>query len=161
MNYLEELHDARHKEAGDYLQDGKEDAHAGRVVEVYYNTHRGRLSVRDAKTKKVFAHSLLVALKDVTFTVQPAGRDKVRRTNRKNVHAWVRGTVMPYWEALGYDSWDDWLCAYPRTRHHGPRVTYNPYKYDSFVVSETKEPINKAYCALIYCRGIELVEVKQ
>jgi len=160
MNYLDELYKARARVADDHLRDSYEEDHVGRVVEVYYNTHRGRLSVRDAKTKKVFAHSFIVALKDVTFTVQPAGRDKVRRTNRKNVHAWVRGTVMHYWKALGFDSRDDWLFAEREVAPRcGPRVVYNPYKYDSFVVRETEKPINKARCALVYSTtGVEILE---
>jgi len=33
-------------------------------------------------------------LQNVKFAVQPAGREKVRREGKKNVHAFVRGTVI-------------------------------------------------------------------
>ncbi len=162
MNYLEEIHDARHKEAGDFLIEAKPldspgEPHVGRVVEVYYNTHRGRLSVRDAKTKKVFAHTAMVALEEVTFTVQPAGRERVRRTNRKNVHAWVRGRIIPNWKALGHDSWEDWLHSENSWKPRGPAITYNPYKYDSFVIRDTEKPICGAHCVIVYCASITLV----
>jgi len=158
MNYLDAIHRARQVKANDHLKDSYEEDHVGRVVEVYYNTRRGRLSVRDAKTKQVFAHASMVALKDVTFTVQPAGRDRVRRTNRQSIHAWVRGTVIPSWAGLGYDSWNDWLLSEARLYREGLRVTYNPYKYDSFVVRDTEKPINKARCAIVYNLSVEIVE---
>ena len=159
MNYLEQLHDARMKEAKDYLKDSYELDHVGREVEVYYNTHLGALSVRDAKTKKVFAHARLVALEDVTFTVQPAGRDRVRRENKKNVHAWVRGRIMAYWKALGYDSWRNYIEGYRLSEPNGTPVTYNPYKYDGFVERDSEKPVSKANVALVYANGyIETLE---
>jgi len=59
-------------------------------------------------------------MKDVTFVVNEKGRERVRKEKQKNVHAYVKGTVvdardtdhLPYF-------WDD--------------VTYNPYKWDHFV----------------------------
>jgi len=76
MDYSEHIAKAKLKAKGDDLKDSTlfesdRGEHIGKVVEVYYNVHRGMLSVRDAKTKKVFAHTILVALEDVTFTVQP------------------------------------------------------------------------------------------
>ncbi len=155
MNYLDKLYEARSAQAKDDLKDSFETAHVGRVVEVYYNTHRGRLSVRDAKTKKVFAHTHMVYLENVSFTVQPAGRDKVRRTNRKNVHAWVRGTVGEMWRGMGYASYRDWLYSTERTPSIIPptTVTYNPYKYDSFVTEGEEVKVSKAHCAMVYGSG--------
>tara|TARA_R100000951_G_scaffold26533_2_gene22458 strand:+ start:3498 stop:3971 length:474 start_codon:yes stop_codon:yes gene_type:complete len=152
MNYLDKLYEARSAQANDDLKDSFETAHIGRVVEVYYNTHRGRLSVRDAKTKKVFAHTHVVYLEDVSFTVQPAGRDKVRKTNRKNVHAWVRGTVVEMWRGMGYASYRDWLYSTETAPSVGTTVTYNPYKYDSFVTKEEIK-VSKAHCAMVYGSG--------
>ncbi len=155
MNYLDKLHDARMREAQDYLRDSHEEEadHVGKVVEVYYNTHRGMLSVRDAKTKKVFAHARIIALENASFVVQPAGRDRVRRENKKNVHAWVRGTVMPYWKAVGYDSWGAYVSSGARPLWDGTRVTYNPYKYDGFVEEVSEKPVSKVHLALVYANG--------
>ena len=58
-------------------------------VEVYRNLHNDKLSVRYGG--KVVGHVDSIWLRDATFAVQPAGRDRVRREKKKNVHAFVRG----------------------------------------------------------------------
>lgn len=63
-------------------------------VEVYRNLNNGRLSIRDAKTKLVVGHADRVKLTDVTFHVSQAGRERVLRERRKNVHAVVRGYMV-------------------------------------------------------------------
>ena len=54
---------------------------------------------------------------------------------RKNVHAFVIGTLTDF-------------CTYPcEELPNEPNeniITYNPYKYDSFVKKDTEEPIFKA-----------------
>ncbi|UBV45462.1 hypothetical protein LAJ19_20265 (plasmid) [Deinococcus taeanensis] len=59
-------------------------------VEVYRNLTRRCWSVRQGG--RVIAHSPWLLLRDVTMIVRPGGRDRVRRTGRNEVHAWVRGT---------------------------------------------------------------------
>ena len=56
-----------------------------------------------------------MTLVDVKFAVQPAGRAKVLRERKKNVHAFVRGTV-----------------ARNPIMAHQQVVSYNPYEMDSF-----------------------------
>ena len=87
-----------------------------RRVQVYYNIRRGDYSVR--QSGRVINHVDSIALSDVRFNVAPAGRDKVRATGVKNVHATVSGYL-----AL-HAMMKDWNCDY---------VAYNPFKYDSFV----------------------------
>lgn len=162
MNYMDELYEERQAKANDELQDGSQTDHVGRVVEVYYNTHRGKLSVRDAKTKKVFAHTSVIYLEDVKFVVQPAGRDRVRRENKKNVHAWVRGTVCPIYKGYGYANLDSWLYGVIDSPMKGSSVKYNPYKYDSFVYTKNEQPINSVDGALVYAGGtIEVFHAPQ
>lgn len=64
-------------------------------VEVYYNLHRKCLSVRSRITGptygKVLAHVDHIVLRDVEFKVSEAGRRRVIREQRKNVHAVIRG----------------------------------------------------------------------
>ena len=153
MNYMDKIHEERQATANDYLKDSYKDDHVGRVVEVYYNSHRGRLSVRDAKTKKVFAHTSAIYLEDVRFVVQPAGRDRVRRENKKNVHAWVRGTVTHIYKGYGYDDYDSWIMGDGPSDRGGSKVEYNPYKYDSFVFQSDKKPVHKAGSAMVYANG--------
>ncbi len=85
-------------------------------VQVYYNIRRGDYSVR--RSGRVIDHVDSIALTDVRFNVAPAGRDKVRATGVKNVHATVSGHLDIHGMMHGH------TCDY---------VAYNPFKYDSFV----------------------------
>lgn len=96
-------------------------------VFVYFNLHKKKWSVKCWRTKKVVAHLDEIYLKDCTFKVSQKGRERVLREKRKNVHAGIRGTTT---EAF----------SLPDSRS----VTYNPYKYDSFVFADTESKIEKA-----------------
>ena len=108
----------------------------GLRVEVYWNLHKRLYSVRalenygdHIKKGRVIDHSYYLELDDVKFAVQPAGRERVRREGVKNVHAFVRGRVRQY----------------DRKDLDNPVfITYNPYKYDSFVTAEDKTPIYRS-----------------
>jgi len=91
-------------------------------VQVYYNLHKKRLSVRNRG--KVIKHADLVALENVKFHVQPAGQAKVRKNKRKNVHAYVAGDLA---KKQVVDSMVSNL------------VKYNPYKNDFFVDEKGNE----------------------
>ena len=94
-------------------------------VEVYYNLHKKCLSVR--KRGLVVDHVNSILLKNARFVVQPAGRKRVLKEKRKNVHAFVRG------ERVAVASFDG----------KSERITYNPYKYKSFISIETGKPVYK------------------
>jgi hypothetical protein len=97
-------------------------------VEVYWNLHKKLFSVRalEGENKgRVIDHAYSVKLEEASFVVQPAGRERVRREGKKNVHAFVRGHLADYNHAP--------KMSYP--------VTYNPYMYDSFVQADTKKPV--------------------
>ena len=68
---------------------------------------------------RVIARSSHVMLGDVRPKVSQAGRRKVLREGRKNVHAGLVGT----------------LIHLENQPFHGQKITYNPYKYESFVLS--------------------------
>lgn len=84
---------------------------------VYWNLHRNCWSVKDTATGKVTAHADRVVLSDVVFKVSEAGRQRVLRTNQKNVHAGAVGVLEPVQGATR-----------PRRR-----VRYNPYLHSTFV----------------------------
>jgi hypothetical protein len=98
-------------------------------VEVYWNLHKRLFSIR--QKGKVIAHMGTVGLTDVTFRVQPAGRERVRREGKKNVHAYVKGTY-DHEMAVNLTN-EEMEDARP--------ITYNPYKYDSFVYADTLTPV--------------------
>ena len=85
-------------------------------VQVYYNIRRGDYSVR--QSGRVIDHVDSIALSDVRFNVAAAGRDKVRATGVKNVHATVTGYLDLHGMMHGR------TCDY---------VAYNPFKYNQFV----------------------------
>lgn len=91
----------------------------GLKVDIYWNVNRACYSVRTRQngSTKVVAHVSEVNLTDVTFVVSEAGRQRVLREHRKNVHAYVRGTITD---------------AVPRGL--GVPVRYNPYKGPDFMV---------------------------
>ena len=86
--------------------------------QVYYNLHKKCYSVR--QNGRVVDHADSVVMTDCRFLVQPAGREKVRRTGVKNVHATVTGVIIPVdLEGVFY------LMATPEPCDY---VSYNPYK---------------------------------
>ena len=88
-------------------------------VRAYRNLHKNCWSVVAMEGKKkgrVIIHAEFLQLKDAEFRVQPAGRKKVLREQKKNVHAYVVGLMVP---STAQELWD--------------RVRYNPYKFETFV----------------------------
>jgi hypothetical protein len=109
------------------------DSLIGERVMVYYNLNKHTFSVQ--KKGLVVLHADYVKLKDVEFRVRQGGKEKVRREKSKNVHAFVIGDLVEF-------------CQYPcdniPEEPVGEIVTYDPYKYESFVYKETKEPVYDA-----------------
>ena len=117
----------------------------GDKIEVYRNLHKKCFSVRHkGKVVGYLYDNEQLALTNVTFAVQPAGRAKVLRENKKNVHAFVRGEYVGFENNLTnnlyFGKFED-LDFYA--------VSYNPYKSDKFVVKETGKPIESNSEALI------------
>jgi len=120
-------------------------------VETYYNLHKQCLSYRPSGGK--VKHAKAIVLNDVRFAVQPAGRERVRRENRKNVHAFVRG--MPAWVAGLDDDLEDYTPE-NMERQGYRRITYNPYSFASFVMADTGSPIHSATQVAIINKTIYL-----
>lgn len=109
------------------------DSLMGQKVKVYYNLHKHTFSVQ--KNGLVILHADFIKLKNVEFKVREGGKEKVRQEKSKNVHAFVIGNLIDF-------------CKYPcddiPEEPTGDIVTYNPYKYDTFVYKETEEPVLSA-----------------
>ena len=105
----------------------------GKKVMCYYDLHRHTFSVTYKGLVMLKADYL--RLSDVEFRVRQGGKQKVRNEQRKNVHAFVIGYLDDY-------------CEFPCDDIPEPEsnnvITYNPYKYESFVVKDTEEPIFNA-----------------
>ena len=117
-------------------------------IEVYKNLHKDCWSIR--QNKIVQFHTDYICLQDAEFIVSQAGRLRVLKNAQKNVHAFVRG----FW----CDPKEQWENRLPLP--YEP-VTYNPYKYDSFVLANTGgERVNRAKfvdMAIGHCYGSEVV----
>lgn len=89
----------------------------------------------DGFTKHVSA----LYLKDATFAVQPAGLRRFRESGQKNVHAFVRGTMVHTTMNRWPGSIDpDWI-----------QVRYNPKENDSFVIKDSLIPVYRGKEALL------------
>lgn len=112
-------------------------------IETYYNLHKGCLSFREIGGR--VQHAEAVHLTDVNFAVQPAGRQKVLSENRKNVHAFVRGEpnfIVRLGDEIAASSLDSWLAIKGGSIwENARRVTYNPYRYETFVYEDSGEAV--------------------
>ena len=106
-------------------------------VEVYYNLHKHVFSVRHKG--RVIAHTNAIQIKNAEYVVRKSGRQRVLKEGRKNVHAFVRGDMLEH-EGGAFDMSFSVL---------GDRVTYNPYKYKSFVYKDSEKPIHRSEWALL------------
>ena len=116
---------------------------------VYYNLHKHCWSLKNWKSKRVEDHADTVVLFDCTFKVSEAGRQRVLKEQRKNVHAGVLGDAYAD-EAIG------------EIPHWFDEITYNPYKYSSFVKKSTEAPIKSAAIVVmrnkrVFAAGIQEV----
>ena len=120
----------------------------GTRVEVYRNLHTGTWSVRDCKTGRVVGHMDACSIYDAKLVVQPAGRRRVLRDRRKNVHAFIRGRIhnpAPSWALL---------------RRYMRPITYNPYQADTFTFKDTGEAIHSATVVVLDTKGVQAYQAR-
>ena len=109
-------------------------------IEVYRNLNKEGVTYSIRQGGRVVAHATELSLRDVEFHVQPAGQKRVRKTKRKNVHAWVTGFLTDYAKA--------------RVGKKMTRIVYDPYRFKHFVNAKTKRPVHKAKTAVLYSQGV-------
>ena len=103
-------------------------------VYVYFNLHKKVWSVR--QSGRVVKHCTHILLSDCRYLVGEAGRVKVLKEKKKNVHAGISGYVVN--------------GSIPRIPAYSEEVTYNPYKYTSFV-GEDEDPVAASDYAELTC----------
>jgi hypothetical protein len=107
-------------------------------VFVYFNLHKKCFSIKALegdRKGRVVAHSVTVVLEGCKLLVSEAGRQRVLREKRKNVHAGVSGTWI---------NGDRVESHYEFLSMVGRQVTYNPYKYSSFIIKATEQAVDRA-----------------
>ena len=111
-------------------------------VFVYFNLHKKCFSIKALEGQfkgLVIGHTNSVLLSDVSFKVSQAGRSRVLAEKRKNVHAGVAGHMA---DSGAHD-------VHSRYMMMGAAITYNPYKYTSFVQRSTEQPVHNAKWAAL------------
>jgi len=111
-------------------------------VYVYLNLHKKCFSIKAMSGPmrgRVISHADEVYLTDVEFRVSEKGRQRVLREQKKYVHAGV----------VGYLS---------SPRNATIPVRYNPFETETFVLSESNEPIHGAVYASLVDKRIFILD---
>jgi len=117
-------------------------------VFVYFNLHKRVFSVKALEGKdkgRVIGHRTMLAIYSPTFKVSEAGRQRVIREKRKNVHAGVVGFL-----TSSYDWTKEEVSWTP--------VLYNPYVFSSFVTMLGKPVHNARFAKLEIMLGKPVLE---
>ena len=86
----------------------------------------------------VKCHTCHLVLRDCTFRVSDKGNERVRDEQRKNVHAYIQGV----------DCHNQIDCMWI---YDSVPITYDPYKYKTFVRKDTGQPVDKAKVVVFGC----------
>lgn len=95
---------------------------------VYRNLHKECYSIQNKYSGLVVEHADTVTLLNVNFVVQPAGRQRVLDTKRKNVHAFAVGERLYSNKTGVYDA-------------SFTKIRYNPYQHDFFFSPDERRVI--------------------
>lgn len=107
-------------------------------VFIYWNLHRHCWSIKSLEGPsrgRVIGHAHSWEIHAAALKVSEAGRQRVLREQRKNVHAGVVGQLVDWRRVGGFGELP--MPSGPSVR----AVTYNPYKGPTFTVKDTGEPI--------------------
>lgn len=99
-------------------------------VRIYFNLHKKVYSVQ-AKVDgrwKVVEYINVINLVNATFQVSAAGRQRVLREKKKNVHAYIVGE----------------RCPFTPPSDRCVEVTYDPYAAPNFFIVQNDKPVDKA-----------------
>lgn len=100
-------------------------------VKVYRNLTRKQWSILDVRTRRVIGHLTSLVLTDVVWHVQPGGRQRVRDTGHKTVHAYAVGDIASIFHNVSH------ARQVPERQ-----VRYNPREMDTFQLNG--EPLHEA-----------------
>lgn len=113
-------------------------------VFVYYNLHKKMWSVKalDGENKgRVVTHRQELVLLNPKAKVSEAGRQRVIAEKRKNVHAGLVGM----------------LTNLNIVQLDGEQITYNPYKFNTFVYADDHQTFTGASIALMSNRQVFVI----
>lgn len=114
-------------------------------IRVYYNFRKKTFSVQEKVNGswKVVEHTNEIFIRNATFKVSEAGRQRVLKDKRKNVHAFILGERFPF---------------IPKSFVYRDEVSYNPYTGPNFMVKSENKPLDWAkYVTIINGKVIALI----
>lgn len=111
----------------------------GKRVRVYRNLHKDCFSVKCMKTGRVIAYVQEIVLKNVTYPVSKAGRERVLKEKRKNVHAFVQGII-------------DINNQITNLKEN--KICYNPYKKGHFFYCSNGKEIKESKITKVTMKGV-------
>ena len=126
-------------------------------VRVYKNLHKDCYSVKSMEGVSkglVIAHCDNIVLKNVKYIMSERGRQRVLSTRQKNVHAYLEGEILSIVPRVDSNFRLPIYSELPFSEVLS--VTYNPYKYESFVYKENETPIHISDYAILNENGIHV-----
>lgn len=127
-------------------------------VFVYWNLHRACWSIKALSGPdrgRVVAHASAWDVRRADFKVSEAGRQRVIREQRKNVHAGIVGYLVAWERDANLGAWapsaSSALVDSVDALQGGHAVTYNPYTGPHFVTREGRHPV--AFAPQVVAQG--------
>ena len=117
----------------DLVKNAAEFLDVDKPVYVYRNLRKDCWSIRQGSTVRF--HTLYAFLRDAKFKVSQAGRKRVIKDKRKNVHAFVVGLLT--------NPCQKFVTSYIVKQKYSA-IIYNPYMYQSFVRLDDKKSVKTA-----------------
>jgi hypothetical protein len=123
---------------------------------VYRNLRKNTFSIQKKTNKgwRVFCHLDELILSNVEFKIYEAGRSRVLKEKKKNVHAFVVGDITLS-ETKNYFGQQFYYCPIYLNEYDYERgfksFTYNPYNSNHFQDRRTGENLTKAKYVLLDC----------
>lgn len=112
------------------------------MYKVYKNLHNGMWSIASVETGLVVGHADIVLLENTTLVVSEAGRQRVLKERRKNVHAYIVGDIL---HTKSFKPFKGRTLVetgrYSIGLRDGERISYNPYRGASFFNKVTGESV--------------------
>ena len=121
-------------------------------VKLYRNLNNGKISIMDPVTRLVVGHADSVSVRNAQFVVNETGRQRVLKEKRKNVHAFVTGTLFAI---QGFESYRGRYIVIHSGSHSGAKriVKYNPYIGPYFTAASNGKPVHSANTARVESTG--------
>lgn len=105
---------------------------------MYRNLHKKTYSIK--QKNKVIGYGTNFTLWNCKLIVSKLGRERVLKTKRKNVHAFIEGFLIKAVDNL-------------KNKLYVEQIKYDPYQHDYFFRVLTKEKIEQAECVLLHDSG--------